>query len=170
MRTLATIGAAVLFVSGCSGRVNDGTAERKTLAERFFRGIYGCSPGVVVDDLAAENILISYPIFQAIFGQSALRGREAVKQLAENFCQTWADPQLTIDSMIAEGNNVVFLWSFRARNVGRLPGGDPATNSVHEWGGITLFSFDEDGKIIAEIGEESEPGPMQRVRSNRLRQ
>jgi len=162
MRTPATIGAAILIVSGCGGPVDDGTAERKTLAERFFRGIYGCNPGVV-DDLAAEHIVISYPVFQTIFGRSALRGREAVKQLAEDFCQTWADPQLSIENAIAEGNNVVFLWSFRARNVGLLPGGAPATNSVHQWGGITLFSFDDDGKIIAEIGEESEPGPMQRI-------
>jgi len=163
MRTLATIGAAILIVSACSGPIDDSTAERKTLAERFFRGIYGCTPGVV-DDLAAANIVISYPIFQTIYGRSALRGREAVKQLTENFCETWADPQLTIENTIAEGNNVVFLWSFWARNVGPLPGGDPPTNSVHGWGGITLFSFDEDGKIIAEIGEESMPGPVQRVR------
>jgi len=162
MRILATIGAAILIVSACGGPIGHDTAQRKSDAERFFRGVYGCNPGVV-DDLAAEDIVISYPIFQTIFGRSALRGREAVKQLAEHFCQTWADPQLTIEKAIAEGNSVVFLWSFQARNVGPLPDGDAETNSVHAWGGITLFDFDEDGKIIAEIGEESEPGPMQRV-------
>jgi hypothetical protein len=37
------------------------------------------------------------------------------------------------------------------------------TNEEHSWGGITLYRFDEEGKIVAEIGEESAPGPLERV-------
>ena len=33
----------------------------------------------------------------------------------------------------------------------------------YSWGGITLFHFNESGKIIAEIGEESSPGPFERL-------
>jgi hypothetical protein len=28
---------------------------------------------------------------------------------------------------------------------------------------VTLFRFDQAGKIVAEVGEESEPGPMGRL-------
>ncbi len=28
---------------------------------------------------------------------------------------------------------------------------------------ITLFRFDQDGKIVAEIDEESDPGPVERL-------
>lgn len=34
---------------------------------------------------------------------------------------------------------------------------------VYSWGGITVFNFDESGKIIEEIGEESSPGPWARL-------
>jgi hypothetical protein len=58
---------------------------------------------------------------------------------------------------------VVLLWSFRARNVDSGPQGGPPTNEEHVWGGITLIRFDGSGKIVAEIGEESAPGPLERL-------
>jgi len=162
-RIFLGFGVLLLMISGCWSPSNDATIKPETLAERYFRGVYGCDPSVV-DELAAADIVISYPIFQTIFGQPVLRGRKAVKRLVENFCRTWADPQLTVHDAITQGNTVVFLWNFQARNIGMLPGGQQPTNRVHDWGGITFFRFDSEGKIVAEIGEESEPGPVDRVR------
>jgi hypothetical protein len=51
--------------------------ERKTQAERFSRGIYGGDPSVV-DDLAAKDLVASYPIFESLFGTPAIRGRAAL--------------------------------------------------------------------------------------------
>ena len=164
MQIASSMVAALLMLSGCvsqSGHVVTMT-ERKASAERFFRGVYGCDPPAV-DDLAADDIVVSYPNFETIFGMSAIRGREAVKKFANGFCQRWADAQITIHEAIGDGKTVVLLWSFRGRNVGSRPDGPPATNQEHSWGGITLFRFDKDGKIVAEIGEESDPGPVHRV-------
>lgn len=138
------------------------TTARKALAERFFRGVWGCDPSVV-DDLAAADIVVSYPIFQSLYNSPTIRGRKAVKDLSANFCKTWTDAQVTIHEAVAQGDRVVLLWSFQARNVGPTRNGQQPTNREHSWGGITFFRFDKANKIVAEIGEESEPGPFERA-------
>jgi len=135
--------------------------SRKDLAERFFRGVYACDPSVV-DELACDDVFLSYPIFEKLFGVSTIRGGDAVEEFAVGFCERWADPQIVIHDAMAEGNKVVLVWSFRGRNVGSADEDRPATNKEHRWGGITLYHFDAEGKITAEIGEESEPGPFER--------
>lgn len=137
-------------------------SERKAIAERFFRGVYACDP-TVVDDLASDDIVLSYPIFEKLFDVSAIRGRKAVKDFATGFCERWEDARVTVHEAVAEGDLVVLVWSFRARNVGSARPDVEPTNKEHSWGGITLYRFDEDGKIAAEIGEESAPGPLGRV-------
>lgn len=134
----------------------------KTAAERFMRGVYGNDPSVV-DELATADIIISYPVFQNVFGTPAIRGREAAKKFVERFASKWADGRITIDEAVSEGNSVVLIWSFRARNVGSLGPDAPPTNEEHSWGGITLYRFNEAGKITEETGEESAPGPIQRL-------
>jgi hypothetical protein len=138
----------------CNSTTVHSTAERKALAERFFRGVYGCDPSVV-QELGGDDIVISYPIFQNLFDTPAIRGREAVEQFATGFCNRWKDAQITIHEAVAERDNVVLVWSFQARNV--------ESGQQAAWGGITLFRFDGTGKIVAEIGEESEPGPVERL-------
>jgi len=136
--------------------------DYRARAERFFRGIWSCDP-TVITELAANEIVISYPVFETIFGTPAVRGREAVRRLVADFCQTWADPAVTVHQVVAEANRVVLVWSFRARDVGVRPGGQPASGQIHSWGGISLFSFDDHGMIVSETGEESRPGPAARV-------
>ncbi len=154
----------LLLLNAC-GDTNGGMkAERKALAERFFRGIYGCEPSVV-DDLAADSVVVSYPIFKQLYNIDAFRGREAVKDFATGFCSRWTNAQFTFHDAIAEGDNVVLLWSFSARFVGSGTSqpGQPPLNQEQSWGGITLYRFDSAGKIVAEIGEESTPGPIERL-------
>lgn len=135
--------------------------KRHIVAERYFRGVYSGDPSVV-DALAAEDIVCSYPIFERLFGTPALRGRQALKAFVRRFGSRWAEPQLTVHETVAEGARVVLLWSFRARSVDVAESAAAASRYTHEWGGITLFRFDDAGKIAAEIGEESTPGPWAR--------
>jgi hypothetical protein len=44
-----------------------------------------------------------------------------------------------------------------------IQSGVPPTGQKKSWGGITLIRFNEAGKIEAEIGEESEPGSIERM-------
>jgi ketosteroid isomerase-like protein len=139
--------------------------DRKALAERYFRAVY-TGDLAVIDDLASDAIVITYPIFSSLFGTPLVRGRTAVKEFGIRFSSRWADPQISIHEALAEGDCVVLLWDFRARNLVPIQPGDAASRQEHRWGGITLFRFDETGKIIAEIGEESDPGPVARLSSS----
>jgi len=136
--------------------------ERKSLAERYFRGVYGGQPAVI-DELAGEEIVSTYPIFEKLHNTPAIRGRDAMKAFVTHFGSSWADAHFTIHEAIAEEDRVVLMWSFRARWTGREQQNGPSPGQEQSWGGITLFCFDEAGKIVAEIGEESAPGPFQRL-------
>ena len=127
--------------------------DRAALAEQFFRGVYGCDASVV-DELASDEIVISYPIFETLFKKPGIQGREAVEVFVNNFCKKWNEPKVTIHETIAEDEKVVLVWGFQARN--------SATGKEHSWGGISLFRFDGAGKIAAEMGLESTPGPVER--------
>lgn len=132
------------------------------LAQQWLRGVYGSDPAVV-DDLAANDIVSSYPIFQKLFGKPLIRGSDAVKDFASGFCQRWKETEVTFHETVVQDNQVVLIWSFSGRKVGTVRSEIEPTNETHKWGGITLIRFDDEGKIVAEIGEESEPGPMGRV-------
>lgn len=162
MKTIVAVLSTLSVLIGCSTSDDASTTERKVQAERFFRGIYGCNSSVV-NELAADSVETSYPIFAELYGTPAFRGQEAVRGFAERFCSRWKEAQFTFHESLVEGDNVVLVWSFRARFVGSESPMGPAPGEEQEWGGITLFRFDDSGKIVAEIGEESVPGPMARV-------
>ncbi len=127
------------------------------VAERYFRGLYGCNPAVV-EELASPDIVVTYPVFASLFGKPALRGRDAVTAFAEHFCRKWANAEVVFHDAVSDERRVVLLWSFSARDTEAEPG-----QAASAWGGISLLRFDAKGKITAEIGEESTPGPMGRL-------
>jgi predicted ester cyclase len=143
----------LFYIYGCNSNYDKEYKEHKILAEKFFRGVYSCNPSVV-DSLAAENVFISYPIFERLYGTTAIQGREDVKNFVNNFCRHWTEAKFTIHKKIAEGSQVVLVWSFSARNTGSI-NGNPPSNKIVSWSGISVFSFNEQGKIVSEVGEES---------------
>ena len=134
-------------------------------AQQYFRGVYG-GDASVVDELAAEDIVVSYPIFVDVLGTPAIRGREPLKAFIASFSQRWAEPGFEFHEAVADHSRVVLVWSFSARSVAATSPGAPPTDAVHSWGGITLFRFDDSGRITAEIGEESTPGPFGRLQQS----
>ena len=122
---------------GCSSERAGTDSERKAVAERFFRGVYGGDPSVV-DELAGPDIVVSYPIFQELFNTPALRGRVAVRDFASGFGQRWVDARITIHEAVEEEDRVVLVWSFQARNVGSSRPDLPASSEERAWGGMAL--------------------------------
>jgi hypothetical protein len=152
----------IVAALGCGGAGMTATPDYHAAAEEFFRVVYACEPPGV-DAVAADSVVLSYPIFDSLFGAPALRGRRAVSEFSAHFCSRWSDPQITIYDAVQDGNRVVLVWGFQA--VG--PASDAASGatapSVQSWGGISYFRFDDQGRVEAEIGEESTPGPAARV-------
>lgn len=148
---------ALVASSAPAGSAAEAESSRGKVAERYFRGVYGCNPGVV-EELAATDIVVTYPIFEDLFGAPVLRGRDAVKAFADHFCRKWADAELVFHETISDERRVVLVWSFSARDTEAV-----ASDPRSAWGGISLLKFNPEGKIAAEIGEESTPGPMGRL-------
>jgi len=148
---------------GCG--VPDGPAEsHQAVAEGFFRGIYGCEPALI-DTFGAENVVVSYPIFEALYQTPAIRGLEATRDLSSNFCRRWGDPEITFDQVIEQDFRVVLIWSFSAVDNAASPPSDGAPRPRESWGGISAFRIDDQGKVVEEVGEESSPGPAARLRN-----
>jgi len=130
-------------------------------AERFFRGVYGC------DDtewsvVASPEVRMSYPIFAERFGTPTLEGLAAVEAFSANFCRHWSDPSITVHEAIEDRDRVVLVWSYSADDRGADSGADVRVS----WGGISVFHFDGSGRVSAEFGEESTPGPYARIAGN----
>lgn len=155
----------LLLCSSCSTTCVHMETNHKAVAERYFNAIYGCQLSVI-DELADKDIVISYPIFQTLYHTPAIRGREAVKRFASSFCSKWADAHFTINEAVEEGDRVAIVWSFQARNVAETRPGVQHDNQLHTWGGISLLRFNSAGKVVEEIGEESDPGPTARLKAD----
>lgn len=139
------------------------THDNKITAEKFFRGVYGCDPSVV-DKFANDSISVSYPVFKRLFNKTEIKGKESVKNFAIGFCSRWENAQITIHESIMEENKVVLFWSFKAKFIGESQLDGPTKNTGYTWGGISLFHFDNEGKVLTEIGEENEKGLIYRLK------
>lgn len=133
-------------------------------AVRFFHAVFGGRPSDI-DELAGDDVVVTYPIFQRLLSKPTVRGREELIAFATRFSTTWTDARITVEETIAQGNSVVLMWTFTARNTGPGATGDPPSNKEASWGGLSLYRFDEHGKITTEIGEESFPGPAARLQA-----
>jgi hypothetical protein len=152
----------ISLLSACE-EDNNTIVERKMKAEQLFRSVYGGDPAQI-DSLVSHDVVSSYPIFEQLLGTKAIRGREALKNFAIGFGKRWKDAQVTFNEAIAEDNNVVLVWSFSAKRMTTTPDSSFIADQQYSWGGITLFQFDASGKITGEIGEESSPGPLKRIK------
>ena len=164
-RSLIIILALCLFSACETSKITN--QERKQLAEQLFRSVYGGDTSQI-DSLVSDDVVSSYPIFEQLFGTKAIRGRESLKNFAIGFGERWNDAQVTIREAIAEDESVVLLWSFSAKRMKTEQDSSVVAGQEYSWGGITLYHFNESGKIIAEIGEESSPGPFERLELNSI--
>lgn len=158
---IAGLSVLVLLATPGSALPAEGGASRTGVAERWSRALYACDLDVV-RELASPDVVVTYPIFEKLFGEKAFRGVDAVTRFSSGFCQRWAEPEFTVHRRLSDGDAVVLVWSFSARRTG-------AEGARTSWGGLSLFIFDEEGRILAEVGEESAPGPMARWEEARAR-
>jgi len=143
---------------GCSADEGHSPGNHASTAESFFRAIYGCAPERLTD-VANPDVAVSYPVFETLFDTQVIRGVDAVTAFSDSFCRRWEEPSITIDDVIGDAGRVVLVWSFSARE--RLA--DDPSQARQSWGGISVFSFDDLGRVLSEVGEESSPGPAARM-------
>lgn len=148
----------LIGVCSCFPSPDESPRADEATAQRLFRAVYGCT-GESLDSLAAPDIRMSYPIFAERLGSDVLEGRGAVERFSAGFCQRWLNPEVTVHDVVSDSSRVVLVWSF----VATPAGDDDSEKSPVGWGGISVFEVDEVGRIVAEYGEESTPGPFARL-------
>lgn len=162
MRSALIAVVAVACTLSCAHPDGRTAGNLRMPAERYFSAVYGCQRELV-DSVVADSIVVSYPVFESIFGAPAIRGRDAVGRFAEHFCETWRHPETTIHEAVQDGRTIVLLWAFRASPAPVDSVADPGPSAPQTWGGITWLRFDDEGKVVLDLGEESSPGPMARI-------
>ena len=109
--------------------------QNKTLVRRYFEAA-GEDPAIYDEILSAD--FQSHAIHHATMTSDEVRGPEPFKAAAAALQATWADRQLVIDELIAEGDRVMAWWTFRGRQVGDAFG-VPATGKEITYSGINIF-------------------------------
>ncbi len=110
---------------------------RRTVDEAVNQGKLG-----VVDELVTTGYVYHGP------GGQELRGPEGLRQLITMYRTAFPDLHMSIEGLIAEGDNVVLRWTVRATHKGDLQGIAPTGKKVTVTG-IAVSRF-EGGKIAEE--------------------
>lgn len=136
--------------------------ENKELVTRWFTEYWGNLNPDIVDELAADDILLRYPLG----GES--RGREEVKNRIIGFKEMFPGSGFELtDELIAEDDRVVACWKGEGTHTGpawELPIGvlPKASGKTMQYTGITVYHV-RDGKIDEEYGEGDYLGMMQQL-------
>lgn len=114
----------------------------------------------MIAEFAAEDIVVSYPIFQTLFNSPVVVGKEAVQNFAERFSTKWKEPEITVEEVIADGDVVVLVWSFRARDAFAETGSQSASDQKTSWGGISIFHFDDQERLHRSSVKRANPDQL----------
>jgi len=143
------------FGSGKKGRFTMSLEENKDIARRFVR-VWDTDDISVLDELAAADIRVSYPILPG-----PIRGVGAFKEVLAGVRAALPDIAIEIEEVIAEGEFVVAPWTMSGTHLGELMGIPPTGKRV-AWHGITIYRI-KDGKVIDERGEEDGLGLLRQI-------
>ena len=129
--------------------------ENKAIARRFVR-VWDTDDPSILDELAAPDIRVSYPILPG-----PIKGVAAFKDVLAGIRAGLPDITIQVGNVIAEGDFVVAPWTIRGTHLGGLLGIPPSGQQV-TWGGITIYRI-EDGRVIDERGEEDGLGLLRQI-------
>jgi steroid delta-isomerase-like uncharacterized protein len=124
---------------------------RRFLEEAFNEGNFG-----VVDEIVASEYVLHDPA-----SPEEIRGPEGIKGFVQMYRSAFPDTHITVEDLIAEGDEVVTRWRGRGTHQGELFGIAPSGNQV-EVTGITISRF-EGGKIAEDWTNSDTLGLMQQI-------
>lgn len=116
------------------------TEDNKALVRRYVEEVLNQGNLAVFDELYAPNFIFHDPDFPQV------RTREDDKRSFTKILSAYPDFHLTIDDLIAEGDQVVMRFTARGTNTGDIvaPRPHPATGRQFTVMGITIYRFAND--------------------------
>jgi steroid delta-isomerase-like uncharacterized protein len=114
--------------------------DNKALARRFFDEVWNQGNLAVIDELTASNFIDHDPMP----GQAS--GIEGVRQFVQKYRSAFPDLHITVEDVIAEGEQVVLRWTAKGTHKG--PFFDmPVTGKSATVRGITINRI-RNGKFV----------------------
>ena len=110
----------------------------------------------VHDELVADDYVGHFP------PNPALHGPEGLKAFNAQAVTAFPDVRVTIEDLLAQGDEVVVRWTLRGTHEGELRGGIPATGRQVEVSGITISRI-RNGKLIENWGNYDLLGMLQQL-------
>jgi steroid delta-isomerase-like uncharacterized protein len=127
----------------------------KEVARRFFEEMWNLSDLDIVEELITADMQGHAPTGEFV-------GYEGERQTILGTLEAFPDLQITIDSMIAEGDRVSLRTSYQGTHTGTLMGQIPATGQSISMTGNIIFRF-EDGKVAEAWSFADMLGLMQQI-------
>jgi len=115
--------------------------ENKDLARRSWEIVNQHNPDLI-EEFYAPDFVWHEP-------DRDVQGYEQAKQFVSSFFKGFPNINITVDDVIAEGDQAVSRYTIRGTHQGETEEFGPPTNRQMELKGITIHRF-EDGKIVEE--------------------
>ncbi len=128
--------------------------ENETIVRRFMEGAY--TNPEVHDELIADDYVGHFP------PNPTVHGLEGLKRFNAQSVTAFPDVRVTVEDLLAEGDEVAVRWTLRGTHEGELRGGVHATGRRVEVSGITLSRI-ERGKIVESWGNYDLLGMLQQL-------
>ena len=127
----------------------------KDVARRIADEVWSQGKLDVIDELIAEDFVGTDPV------NGEIHGRDGFRQLVEMYRTAFADSNMRVDTIVAEGDLVAAHWTATGTHTGSLMGIAPTGNEVKVSG--TEFSKIVDGKIASSTGLFDALGMLQQI-------
>ena len=116
--------------------------DRKALVRRGWEGVVNDKNLDTIEEVYAPDFVWHEP-------DQEIRGYEQGKQFDSNFFEAFPDVSITIDDVLAEGDQVVCRYTIRGTHQGEKEDFGPPTGRQMVLEGITIHRFEGD-KIVEE--------------------
>ena len=117
--------------------------ENRAVVRRFLTEAY--QNETIVDKVVAPDYVGHFP------PNPDLVGREAIRQFNRQAGAAFPDVQVTVEDLIAEGDQVAARWAMRGTHLGELRGGIAPTGKSFAVTGTTTFRL-VDGQVAEAWG------------------
>ena len=128
--------------------------ENKALARRSWELVSQRNPDAIEEVYSADTVLHE--------PDQDLQGVEEAKQYLSMYISAFPDMSVTVEDVIAEGDQAVTRWTLRGTHQGEIEEFGPPTGRRVELEGITIHRM-EGGKIVEEWERYDNLGVMQQL-------
>ena len=129
--------------------------ENKDLARRSWEELVSQRNLDLIEEFYPPNLVWHEP-------DQDIRGYEQARQFVSTFLEAFPDINITVEDVIAEGDQAVTRYTIRGTHRGETEEFGPPTGRQMELEGITIHRI-EDGKIVEEWERYDNLSAMQQL-------